>query len=171
MKSVELLERPRRGLAAWIVDRCKGAFAVLRSLLGFLPPGGRDRVETEFLPAALEIVETPPSPVGRALGITVVLIFCAGLAWACFGKIDIVATATGKIVAHGGDKVIQPLEAGVVKAIYVRDGQSGKAGEVLIEVDPTIAGAEGGRVRHDLLASKLDLARLHPSLVEDGDPR
>jgi len=68
MKSVELLERPRRGLGAWIADRWNSGFGILKSLLGFMPPGGRDRIEIEFLPAALEIVETPPSPVGRALG-------------------------------------------------------------------------------------------------------
>ena len=171
MKSVELLERPpRRGLGAWLVGQWKSGFAILKSLLGFLPPGGRDRVETEFLPAALEIVETPPSPVGRALGMTIVVIFCAGLAWACFGKIDIVATAPGKIVAHGGDKIIQPLEAGMVKAIFVRDGQSVKEGDILIELDPTISAAEVTHLRNDLLAAKLDVARLHASLVDEGDP-
>ncbi len=172
MKSVEAAtDRPaRRGLFARLTSPFTSGWAILKSLLGFLPSGGRDRVETEFLPAALEIVESPPSPVGRALGLVVILIFTAGLAWACFGQIDIVATAPGKIVAHGGDKVIQPLEAGVVKAIYVRDGQSVKAGEVLIELDPTITGAEGGRIRSDLLAARLDVARLHASLVENGDP-
>jgi len=170
MKSVELLERPRRGLGAWIADRWNSGFGILKSLLGFMPPGGRDRIEIEFLPAALEIVETPPSPVGRALGMTIVLIFCVGFAWACFGKIDIVATAPGKIVAHGGDKVIQPLEAGMVKGIFVRDGQAVKAGDVLIELDPTISSADVTHLRNDLLAAKLDVARLHSSLIEEGDP-
>jgi len=38
--------------------------------------------------------------------------------------------------------VIQPFETGVVRAIHVRDGQSVKAGDLLIELDPTISGAE-----------------------------
>jgi hemolysin D len=183
MKSVENVEKPapkpidlishapRRGLFGWLAYQVTSTFHVFASLLGFLPAKGmRDRVETEFLPAALEIVETPPTPVGRALAMVIMLIFSCALAWACFGKIDIVATAPGKIVAHGGDKTIQPLEAGVVKAIFVRDGQSVKAGEVLIELDPTITGAEVTHIRNDLLAAKLDVARLHASLVEDGDP-
>src|SRR5881398_2329920 len=49
--------------------------------------------ELAFLPAALEIVETPPSPIGRAIGMTVVAVFCLALAWASFGTVDIVATA------------------------------------------------------------------------------
>ena len=40
----------------------------------------RRRDELAFLPAALEIVETPPSPVGRAIGLTLILLFCAALA-------------------------------------------------------------------------------------------
>jgi len=83
--SVELVPPPRRGLLVWLGGQAKGAFRLLKRLLGFAPPGSRDRVETEFLPAALEVVETPPSPVGRALGTVVVLIFCVGLAWALFG--------------------------------------------------------------------------------------
>lgn len=164
MKSGDVIPQPPRP------GKVRSGWNIFKSLLGFMPASGRDRVETEFLPAALEIVETPPSPVGRALGMVVILIFTAGLAWACFGQIDIVATAPGKIVAHGGDKVIQPLEAGVVKAIYVRDGQSVKAGEVLIELDPTMTQADVGRIRTDLISANLDVARLHASLVDDGDP-
>src|SRR5437588_11789572 len=72
----------------------------------------RDREELAFLPAALEVVETPPSPVGRAVALTIIALFCVALAWTALGKIDIVATAPGKIVASGRTKVIQPFETG-----------------------------------------------------------
>ena len=39
------------------------------------------REELAFLPAALEIVETPPSPTGRAITGILMLLFCAALAW------------------------------------------------------------------------------------------
>src|SRR5262249_5359165 len=86
--------------------------------------------ELAFLPAALEIVETPPSPIGRTIGATIILLFCAALAWAWWGTIDIVASATGKIVPSGRTKVIQPFETGVVRSIRVQDGQAVKAGDV-----------------------------------------
>src|SRR5580692_2809522 len=92
--------------------------------------------ETAFLPAALEIVETPASPAGRAVAATIIAIFCFSLAWASLGHIDIVASAPGKIVASGGTKVIQPFEIGIVRAIHVHDGQTVNAGEILIELDP-----------------------------------
>jgi len=39
-------------------------------------PIRRHNYELAFLPAALEIAETPPSPVGRAVGATIIAIFC-----------------------------------------------------------------------------------------------
>ena len=44
----------------------------------------------------------------------------------CFGKVDIVATASGKIVPSGRTKVIQPLEIGVVSAIDVQRWPEGE---------------------------------------------
>src|ERR1700680_2642203 len=89
----------------------------------------RDRYEIQFLPPALEIVETPPSPTGRAIGVTIIALFCLALGWAAFGKIDIVASAPGKIIASGRTKTIQPFETGVVRAIHVRDGRAVKRSE------------------------------------------
>jgi hemolysin D len=120
--------------------------------------------ELAFLPAALEIVETPPSPIGRAIGITVIALFCLALAWASFGTVDIVATAAGKIIPSGRTKVVQPFETGVVRAIHVRDGQSVKAGDLLIELDATINGAELGHLKSDLVSADLEVARLRAAL-------
>lgn len=123
--------------------------------------------EIAFLPAALEITESPPSPIGRAIGATIIAAFCVALVWASFGSVDIVATATSKIVPGGRTKLIQPFETGVVRAIHVRDGQSVKAGDVLIELDPTMIEADQERQKSDLVAAELDVARLRAALAED----
>ncbi|MDE5454258.1 HlyD family type I secretion periplasmic adaptor subunit [Bradyrhizobium sp. CSA112] len=120
----------------------------------------RHRDELEFLPAALEIIETPASPAGRAIAFTIIAFFVAALLWACLGKIDIIATAQGKIVPTGRTKTIQPLEAGTVTAIRVRDGDKVREGDVLLEIDRTISTAERNRVGHELLRARLDVARL-----------
>ena len=136
-------------------------------------PRPRDRWQKDelaFLPAALEIVETPASPLGRAVGLIIVVLFSTALAWACIGEVDIIASAHGKIIPSGRTKVIQPFETGVVRAIHVRDGQKVKAGDVLIELDPTINQAEGGQLRNDLIAAKLDMARLKTALATVADP-
>jgi hemolysin D len=132
-------------------------------------PVRRNNYELAFLPAALEIAETPPSPVGRAVGGTIIAIFCVALAWATFGKVDIVTTANGKIIPSGRTKLIQPLETSVVRAILVHDGQQVRAGESLIELDPTMTTAERDHVKGDLVAAQLEVARLRAALSE-GDP-
>ena len=70
----------------------------MRRVIPFRHTHERSGEELAFLPAALEIVETPPSPIGRTIGATIILLFCAALAWAWWGTIDIVASASGKIV-------------------------------------------------------------------------
>jgi hypothetical protein len=49
-------------------------------------------------------------------GATIVLVFCAALVWTWWGTIDIVASATGKILPGGRTKVVQPFETGVVRS-------------------------------------------------------
>lgn len=126
--------------------------------------------ETEYLPAALEVLETPPSPAGRAVAQLIALFFVIALVWACFGKIDVISTAPGKIVPAGRVKIVQPFETGVIRGIHVQDGQAVKAGDVLIEIDTTISEAEEQRLAKDLLAAQLDAARLKAALSDADDP-
>jgi hemolysin D len=130
----------------------------------------RRREELAFLPAALEIVERPPSPIGRAIGGVIVLLFCLALMWAWWGTIDIVASATGKILPGSRVKVVQPFETAVVRAIRAQDGQTVKAGDVLIELDPTANEAERDHLRNDLQAERLNIARLRAALSGSDDP-
>ncbi len=116
--------------------------------------------EREFLPAALEVIETPASPLGRAIAGTIILFFLTAIAWAWFGHVDIIATAEGRIVPAGKVKLVQPLDSGIVKAIRVQDGDHVTAGQVLVELDPTTSTAERDKVAQDLLAAQLDVARL-----------
>jgi hemolysin D len=130
----------------------------------------RRDLELAFLPAALEIVESPPSPVGRAIVFVIVSVFTLAIAWASVGTIDIIASAQGKIVPSGRTKVTQPLDAGVVGAIYVTDGQRVRAGEPLIDLDPTINQAEQAHLQSELSAAQLDVARLRAALSDASDP-
>jgi membrane fusion protein, hemolysin D len=136
-------------------------------------PGARERKERDelaFLPAALEIIESPPSPIGRAIALLIMLFFCLALAWASLGSVDIVASAPGKIIPSGRTKVVQPFETGVVRAIDVRDGQMVQAGDALIELDPTMTEAERAHLHSDLIAEKLSMARLRAAAADGADP-
>ncbi|HWJ18044.1 MAG TPA: HlyD family type I secretion periplasmic adaptor subunit [Geobacterales bacterium] len=96
----------------------------------------------EFLPADLEILETPPSPVRMALILIICAFVATALIWSWIGHIDIVAVAQGKIQPTGRVKVIQPLETGKVAAIMVENGRRVKAGDLMIEMDIGDARAE-----------------------------
>src|SRR6516225_2209057 len=126
----------------------------MRRVIPFRRAHERRGEELAFLPAALEIVETPPSPIGRTIGATIILLFCAALVWAWWGTIDIVASASGKIVPSGRTKIVQPV----------------KTGDVLIELDPTVNAAERDHLRSDLLAEQLNIARLRAALAAGDDP-
>lgn len=133
---------------------------------------GRD--EREFLPAALEVIETPASPVGRLLGLVIILFFCVALAWSILGRVDIIATAPGRLSPVGGVKLIQPAEEGVVHAILVHDGQAVKRGQILIQLDATPASADRDRLNADVMQAKLDVARLQAlsqALASGAPPR
>jgi hemolysin D len=125
-------------------------------------------VERAFLPAALEIVETPASPTLRASAALIVLLAVAAIAWSWLGRVDIVAAAPGKVIAQSRTKVVQPYETGVVRAIHVADGDRVTKGQVLIELDPTIPEAESGRLADILQQARLDRARLQGLLDAGG---
>lgn len=117
------------------------------------------RDQYEFLPAALEVQETPPSPLGRAIIWTLIVFITITIVWACVGKIDIVVVAQGKIIPTGRDKIIQPLEIGVVRHIYVREGQPVKKGDLLVEMDATQTGADTERLTAELTQTRHDIER------------
>ena len=134
-------------------------------------PQKRRRDEMDFLPDALEILERPPSPTARTFTAVIMLAFTAACAWAWFGHVDVVAVAQGRVVPSDRTKTVQPMQTGVVRAIQVQDGQLVKAGQTLIELDPTGAAADRDRIRSDLSAARAEVARLRAALeVVNGNP-
>jgi hemolysin D len=117
---------------------------------------GRDR---EFLPAALEILETPPPPLPVVLIATICAFALAAIAWSFFGRLDVHATAPGKIETAGYAKVIEPLDPGKVATIHVETGGAVKTGDLLLELDPAEASADALSAQNALNASLAEVAR------------
>lgn len=124
----------------------------------------RTQDEIAFLPAHLELTETPVSPAARWTMRIIAAFFCIALLWACIGKVDVVAVAPGKTVVGSRTKVIQPAETAVVRRILVRDGQVVKRGEVLIELDATATGADFRQADEALIAARLAQLRQNAML-------
>ena len=125
--------------------------------------GGKRRLnrdEREFQAAAIEILETPPSPTGRVLGLAVILSLLLALAWSFFGRLDVFAALDGRVVPVGQVKIIQPLVTGMVKAVHVHQGQDVAEGDLLIELDPTEQTADRARLEEDQATAQLAALRL-----------
>ncbi len=115
--------------------------------------------DREFLPAALEILETPPSPIRMALIVTICAFASSALAWAFIGRMDIVSIAQGKIQSLGRVKLVQPVETGKVQAIRVKSGDHVEANEVVVELDDGEARAEVDGIATALAAGKAEALR------------
>src|SRR4051812_5845238 len=74
----------------------------------------RTSLERQFLPAALEILETPAPALPRAVMWVIVSAAAFVVLWATFGKIEVIAVAPGKIIAADKTKIIQPAETAIV---------------------------------------------------------
>ncbi|MBS0055919.1 HlyD family type I secretion periplasmic adaptor subunit [Yersinia sp. Marseille-Q3913] len=130
-------------------------------------PADRHRDEYDFLPAYLDIVERPVAPLARRTAWFLVLTLLLVLIWSIVGKLDIHASANGKVIVSEHSKVIQPLEPGVVAAINVRDGDRVDAGQVLIELNPIGIDAELGNINKQLMHRLLEAARMVALLSDD----
>lgn len=123
--------------------------------------------EADFLPAALRVTETPPSPIGRAILLSIMGTVVFIILWACLGKTDVVAIASGKVIPKGNIKTIQILETGTISRIAVKDGMHVKKGDVLIEMDMTASQADIDRLQRNLLELQLEAARINALLAWD----
>jgi hemolysin D len=135
----------------------------------------------QFLPAALEIQETPPSPKGLRLLSILLALFAIAVLWACLGHVDIVVTAPGRIVPSGYVKSVQAIESGKVSAIHVAEGDRVSAGQALVSFDPTVADADSQRIEQRVAELTLEiqwrraldgwLAMAEGSIAEDAIAR
>ena len=136
----------------------------LKEFWNWLINGEERERETEFLPAILEVTETPPSPTGRFIMWSVLALLVVALLWSILGHINEVAVAEGKVIPSGQAKTIQVKNKGIIKEINVTEGQSVKEGDVLVRLDPTTTGADYDSLKKRAAYYRLDIARLEAEL-------
>lgn len=117
-------------------------------------------LEHQFLPAVLEIQDTPPSPIGRAIIWSIAIFFISALVWASLSDVDIVAVASGRIIPNGHVKIIQPLEIGTLVAIHVKEGQAVRQGARLIDLESSSVDAEIARLSAEQALAEQQCRRL-----------
>ncbi|MBQ3335789.1 MAG: biotin/lipoyl-binding protein, partial [Selenomonadaceae bacterium] len=138
----------------------------MKKFLNWLLHGEERKKETEFLPAILEVTETPPSPTGRLIMWSILLLVVVALAWSILGHINEVAVAAGKVIPSGQIKTIQVKNKGIVKEINVEEGQLVQEGDVLVVLDPTTTSADYDSLKKRAAYYKLDIQRLTAELTQ-----
>ena len=126
----------------------------------------KQRTALEFLPAVIEVEQTPPSASGCAVIWTVVCLLLVALLWSIVGEVDVVVVAPGKIVPDGRVKSVQSLDAGVVASVSVREGQPVAAGDTLVTLESQLIRADLQRMTAEHLSTGFDHARV--SALLDG---
>lgn len=149
-------------------DLCRRYGAIFRSAWAIrdqLDVQPRAAQELQFLPANLELIETPTHPAPHWTMRVIVTLAFVILLIAVFGKLDIVAAAKGKLIPGARVKIIQPAITGVVRQIMIRDGQRVVEGQALLVLDATQAAADAHKARSARIDAALSAARARALLV------
>ena len=125
--------------------------------------------ERAFLPAALELIETPFSPTLRLTASALCALIAAAVAWASLAHIDMVAVADGRVVPLGQVKVVQPLETAMIRAIHVDEADHVAAGQLLVDLDPTEARADLDALVYNRAQAALDAEVARVLLTRDAE--
>src|SRR5574340_409145 len=132
------------------------------------PTTGRPGLSAEaldFAPGLLAIQESPPARLPRAVLVCVLVLVAILLAWSIFGKLDIVASAEGRLVPQTYVKIVQPADAGIVQDILVQEGQAVRSGQVLMRMDTQLTEADARTIENELALKSLQLRRIDAELA------
>ena len=130
----------------------------------------------DFAPGLLAIQESPPARLPRAVMYLVSLLFVILLLWAKFGRLNIIASAEGRLAPQSYVKIVQPSDAGIVEEILVGEGETVAAGQTLMRMDRNIAEADEKSIKTELALKSLQLRRIdaelsnRPLVIRDDDP-
>lgn len=119
----------------------------------------------DFSPGLLRIQAQPPRPFARAVLYGLFILFGLLIIWAAFGRLDVVASAEGKLLPQSYLKIVQPSEQGVIREILVNEGEHVKAGQVLMRMDTTLTDADGKEIQSDYLGKQITLRRIDAELT------
>jgi len=125
-----------------------------------------DADPADFQPGLLQVQSRPPAPLGRGVLYLLLSLLAAALAWAMLARLDIVAVAEGKLVPAGYLKIVQPPEQGVIKEIFVREGEEVREGQVLMRMDTALLAADGRALSAEYHAKRLALRRIDAQLAD-----
>jgi hemolysin D len=123
----------------------------------------------DFSPAILRLQRRPPSPLPRVVLYLLAALLGGLLVWSLIGKLDIIAVAQGRLVPTSYVKVVQPVDAGIIKDILVREGDHVRKDQVLVRMDASVSQVESRQAQNQLQIAALQLRRIDAEL-NDKEP-
>ncbi len=88
------------------------------------------------------------------------LLIGIGLVWGSLATIKGAVIAPGVVVVEGKPKTLQHLDGGIVGEIFVKDGDTVQEGDIVMQLDPTMLGANEDLVNTRLRETMARVARL-----------
>jgi hemolysin D len=119
----------------------------------------------EFYPPLIRLQHSAPHPQGRRVLWAILALVAFLIVWALLGRLDIVAVADGKLVPASYLKIVQPSEAGIVRDILVREGETVRAGQTVMRMDALITNADLDAIATEYARKRLALARIDAELT------
>lgn len=122
----------------------------------------------EFKPLLIEIQDRPANPLGRIILYLVTATLLFGVLWMIFAKVDVVVSATGKVIPDGEIKILKPLESGIISKIFVKEGDRVSKNQTLIQIDPSVTDSSLSTKQNDLSVIKQDI-KLYEALISQTE--
>ena len=104
------------------------------------------------------VVEAAPAAMYAVYLLLALLV--VAVAWASLAQVDIVARAPARVVPDGREQIIASLEGGILRELYVKEGQQVREGQRLAQIDPTRFEAQQAEGQSRRLALRGAVARL-----------
>ena len=96
------------------------------------------------------------------------IVVASAITWSALAHVDEITRSDGRIVPDGREQVIASLESGILRELFVKEGQEVAAGQELAQLDPTRVEAQQNEGQAKRLALKAQVARL--SAEASGKP-
>lgn len=130
---------------------------------------GKREKQTRYLSQAIQLEEAVNPHIIRATMSMVSFAVAAFLLWAGFTNINEVARTPGEVVPYGYQQTVQHLEGGIIKAIYVDEGDVVQQGQKLVELSDASVQEDMERATSKQLSVDMQIERLR-AYVEGREP-
>ncbi|MGI9383378.1 MAG: HlyD family type I secretion periplasmic adaptor subunit [Methyloligellaceae bacterium] len=119
-----------------------------------------EREDLQFIRDAEAALRDAPSRASTYFLIACASLFVIFVTWAYFAELEEVTRGDGRVIPSSKTQIIQSLEGGIVKNLFVREGDKVKKGQVLVRIDDTGFSSEFGELQAKQLSLLVQISRL-----------